>query len=84
MLALITKHGYRNIKEFCLQNNITYQNFNTRLKDENINVDILTLFLYADLLHEPIMDIIEIYYPEQTLNNKLSCHIDSLQVVNEM
>lgn len=67
---LLTKHGYRSLNQFCIENKLQQTNFNKRLKDESIRVDIDNLFLMANLLHEPIEKIIEIFYPDDWQENR--------------
>lgn len=67
---VLKKHGYRSLNQFCLENKLHQTNFNKRIKDESIRVDIDNLFLMADLLHEPIETMIEIFYPEDLAENR--------------
>lgn len=67
---VLKRHGYRSLNQFCLENKLIQTNFNKRLKDESIRVDIDNLFLMANLLHEPIETMIEIFYPEDLADNR--------------
>lgn len=67
---VLKKHGYRSLNHFCLENKLIQTNFNRRLKDETIRVDIDNLFLMAHLLHEPIETMLEIFYPEDMKQNR--------------
>ena len=67
---LLDKHGYRSLNQFCIENKLQQTNFNKRLKNETIRVDIDNLFLMANLLHEPIEEILNIFYPEEMAENR--------------
>lgn len=70
--AVLQKHGYRSLNNFCVENKLLQTNFNKRIKDETMRVDIDTLFLLADLLHEPIETMLEIFYPDDMEINRQS------------
>lgn len=68
--ALLTKHNYKSLNNFCDVNGLQQGNFNKRLKYEGMKVDLITLFQLANILHEPIETLIEIFYPEEWINNR--------------
>lgn len=68
--ALLKKHGYTSINNFCIENKLHQGNTNNRAKDESILVELPILFQYANILHEPIEKIIEIFYPEEFKENR--------------
>lgn len=68
-IELLNKHGYKSVNSFCVENNLTQTNVNKRLKNESIRVDIDNLFLFANILHEPIETMIEIFYPDDLKKN---------------
>lgn len=70
--ALLKKHGYASLRSFCAEHNLNQANFNRRIKEESIRVDLDNLFLLADLLHEPIEVMLEIFYPEDMKLNRQS------------
>ena len=70
--AVLKKHGYSSLASFCAKHGLNQGNFNKRVKEESIRVDIDTLFLLADLLHEPIEVMLEIFYPEDMKLNRES------------
>lgn len=72
---LLKKHGYTSLNNFCSEHNLQQANFNRRVKYEDMKVDLLTLFQLADLLHEPIETLIEIFYPEELKKNKESIYL---------
>lgn len=70
--AILKKHGYASLRSFCAEHNLNQANFNRRIKEESIRVDLDNLFLLADLLHEPIEVMLEIFYPEDMKLNRQS------------
>lgn len=68
-MALIKKHNYRSLNNFCEVNGLQQGNFNKRIKYEDMKVDLVTLFNIANILHEPIDTLIEIFYPEEYQEN---------------
>lgn len=68
--ALIKRHGYSSINNFCVENKMNQSNFNGKLNDENIQPTLPSLFQLANILHEPIDIIIEIFYPEEFQENR--------------
>lgn len=69
-MVLLNKHGYPSLNAFCLDNHLQQANFNRRLKNESLNVDILILFKLANILHEPIETLIEIFYAKELQENR--------------
>lgn len=67
---LLKKHGYTSINNFCVENKLIVSNVNNRAKDESIKVDLSILFTWANILHEPIETLIEIFYPEELKENR--------------
>lgn len=70
--AVLKKHGYSSLASFCAKHGLNQGNFNKRVKEESIRVEIDNLFLLADLLHEPIETMLEIFYPEDMRLNRES------------
>ena len=69
-MELLNKHNYSSLNAFCLDNHLQQTNFSKRLRDENLKVDLLILFKLANILHEPIETLIEIFYPEELKENR--------------
>ena len=67
---VLKRHGYRSLNNFCLENKIIQTNLNKRIKDESIQVELPILFNLANLLHEPIETMIEIFYPNEWQENR--------------
>lgn len=67
---LLKKHGYTSVNNFCIENKLHQSNFNNRLNKEEIRADIDSMFMMANLLHEPIEVIIEIFYPDEYQENR--------------
>lgn len=70
--AVLKKHGYSSLASFCAKHGLNQGNFNKRVKEESIRVEIDNLFLLADLLHEPIETMLDIFYPEEMKINRES------------
>lgn len=70
--AVLKKHGYSSLASFCAKHGLNQGNFNKRVKEETIRVELDNLFLLADLLHEPIEVMLEIFYPEDMKLNRQS------------
>lgn len=68
--ALLTKHGYSSVNKFCIENKLNQSNFNNRIKNESIQVELPILFSIANMLHEPIETIIEVFYPDEFKENR--------------
>lgn len=68
--AVLKRHGYRSLNNFCLENKIIQTNLNKRVKDESIKVELPLLFNLANILHEPIETLIEIFYPDEWQENR--------------
>lgn len=69
-LKLLKKHNYSSLNNFCIENKLLQSNFNKRIKDESLKVDILILFKLANILHEPIEVMLDIFYPDELKENK--------------
>ena len=69
-IEVLKKHGYRSINHFCLENKLIQTNLNNRIKNESIKVELPILFNLANILHEPIETMIEIFYPEELEENR--------------
>jgi len=69
-MKVLEKHGYPSLNAFCLDNHLLQTNFNKRLKDESLKVDLKILFKLANILHEPIETMIEIFYPDELAENR--------------
>lgn len=69
-LKLLKKHNYSSLNNFCIENKLLQSNFNKRIKDESLKVDILILFKLANILHEPIEVMLDIFYPDEMKENK--------------
>lgn len=67
---VLKKHGYRSLNNFCIENKLIQTNVNKRVKDESIQVELPILFQFANLLHEPIETMIEIFYPDEWEENR--------------
>ena len=67
--ALVKKHGYRSINNFCIENKMPQTNMSKRLNGSQ-NVELPLLFKWATMLHEPIETLIEIFYPDEWLENR--------------
>lgn len=68
--VLLTKHGYSSVNNFCIENKLNQSNFNNRIKNESIQVELPILFNIANMLHEPIEVIIEVFYPKEFKENR--------------
>jgi len=68
--AMLNKHGYTSVNNFCIENKLNQSNVNNRIKNEDIKVELPILFQLANILHEPIMTMIEIFYPDEVAENK--------------
>lgn len=68
--VLLTKHGYSSVNKFCIENKLNQSNFNNRIKNESIQVELPILFSIANMLHEPIEVIIEVFYPNEFKENR--------------
>jgi len=69
-VEILKKHGYTSMNNFCIENKLSQSNFNNRIKNEDIKVELPILFQLANILHEPIMTMIEIFYPDEVAENK--------------
>lgn len=68
-IELLKKHGYDNVAQFCEANNLIATNMNKRLRGDQ-KIEIPFLFKLANLLHEPIEVLIELFYPEEIAENR--------------
>lgn len=68
--VLLTKHGYSSVNKFCIENKLNQSNFNNRIKNDSIQVELPILFNIANILHEPIEAVIEVFYPEEFKENR--------------
>ena len=69
-LKLLSDHNYTSINNFCIVNGLTQTNVNRRVKNESIKVELPILFQWANILHEPIEELLEIFYPDEMAENK--------------
>lgn len=69
-MEVLKRHGYPSLNAFCMDNRLQQANFNRRLKDESLKVDLMILFKLASILHEPIETLIEIFYPDEWKENR--------------
>lgn len=67
---VLQKHGYSSINNFCVENKLLQTNVNKKVKDESCNVSLTTLFQWANILHEPVETLIEIFYVEALKENR--------------
>lgn len=68
--AMLNKHGYTSVNNFCIENKLNQSNVNNRVKNESIQVELPILFMFANILHEPIENVIEIFYPNEFKENR--------------
>lgn len=68
--ALLKKHGYTSVNNFCIENKFNQGNVANRLRDEKIKIELPLLFVWAGILSEPIDVLIEIFYPEEFAENQ--------------
>ena len=68
--AMLNKHGYTSVNNFCIENKLNQSNVNNRVKNEFIQVELPILFMFANILHEPIENVIEIFYPNEFKENR--------------
>ncbi len=68
--SLLKKHGYNSMNAFFTDNHLVYPHWHTRLSNESMKVELQQLFLLANILHEPIEVLIEIFYPEEFKENR--------------
>ena len=73
---ILKRHGYRSINHFCLENKIAQGNMSKRFKDGGQKVELPLLFTWANLLHEPIDSLIEVFYPDEMEENRKNSSID--------
>ena len=66
---IVKKHGYRSINHFCIENKMPQTNMSKRLNG-NQNVELPLLFTWANMLHEPVEALIEIFYPDEWEENR--------------
>lgn len=66
---VLKRHGYRSVNHFCLENKIPQTNMSKRLRGTQ-KVELPLLFTWANMLHEPIDTMIEIFYPEEMQENR--------------
>ena len=67
---LINTKGYNTFYDFCLKNGIDYSNMSKRLSGTRQKIEIGFMFKLANILHEPVETIIEIFYPEEFAENR--------------
>ena len=68
--TMLNKHGYTSVNNFCIENKLNQSNVNNRVKNESIQVELPILFMFANILHEPIENVIEIFYPNEFKENR--------------
>lgn len=66
---VVRKHGYRSINHFCIENKMPQTNMSKRLNGTQ-KVELNLLFTWANMLHEPIETLIEIFYPDEWQENR--------------
>lgn len=69
---LLNKNGYNSVNHFCIMNKLNQSNFSNRVRNESIQVELPILFMIANILHEPIEKVIEIFYPKEFKENRES------------
>lgn len=69
-IEILKRHGYTSVNNFCIENKLIQSNVNNRVKNENIKVELPVLFLWANILHEPVEVLIELFYPTEWEENR--------------
>ena len=69
-MQLLNKHNYPSLNNFCIENKLQQANFNRRLNDETIKIDLPTIFKLANLLSEPYEVLVELFYPDEVAKNR--------------
>lgn len=67
---LLAKHNYSSLHDFCYKQNIDYSNMNKRVNGIRQKIEVQFLFKLANMLHEPVETLIEIFYPEEWKENR--------------
>ena len=67
---LLAKKGYSSLHDFCLKQQIDYANMNKRVNGIRQKIEISYMFKLANILHEPIETMIEIFYPDELAENR--------------
>ena len=68
-MELIKTHGYDNVTQFCNQNDLIQTNMSKRLRGDQ-GIEILFLFKLANILHEPVDKLVEVFYPQEYQENQ--------------
>lgn len=68
--TLLNKHGYSSVNNFCIMNKLNQGNFSNRIRNESIQVELPILFMIANILHEPIENVIKVFYPKEFKENR--------------
>ena len=66
---VIKRHGYRSINHFCLENKISQTNMSKRMNGKQ-KIELPLLFRWANILHEPIDTMLEVFYSEEMEENR--------------
>lgn len=69
-MALLNKHGYPSLNNFCIENKLQQANFHRRLNNEDIMIDMQTIFNIARILKEPYEVLVELFYPDEVQENR--------------
>ena len=67
--SMIEAAGYENIRQFCKDVGIDQSNLYSNL-DGTWKMSMARMFKVANLLKVPVLDIVEIFYPEELAENK--------------
>lgn len=68
---IVLRQGFRSINQFTHACGIESSNIYVNLQEKN-KPNIKRLFLYADTLGVPVLDLIEIWYPEELAENYIA------------
>lgn len=68
-LELMHKQGFTSVNSFSKACGIDNPNVNTNIKGV-FKLSISRAFVYADTLGVPVMDVLEIFYPDECVANK--------------
>lgn len=71
--ALLNKHEYPSVRNFCYAHNIDYANMNKRVNGQRQKIEIGFMFRLANMLHEPVDVIVKIFYPNEYEENQALC-----------
>lgn len=81
MVEMANKAGFDNIHQVCAAVGLNEANLYTNLKGK-FNMSVKRMFEMANILHCPVIKVIEIFYPDEVAQNRKAVMLNALDILS--